>query len=209
MTIGRNHYPAGLGACLLALATLAATGVLAQTPNAAGGTPQSMPNMQLWSFGECDNRFPFTNSAEHNECVRVVGSDEAKDARAFRVCETSNPRDPGEVARCKSTYTANKHASVQSGFVPNAIAQPKAPPSAEEIKQVKAIAAAAVENDNAVAKAAAAAVSQPDDPIIVSNKDGESSYRWSLILALAFGASLLGAAAVMSRRKQAGALSSR
>jgi len=203
MTIGRNHYPAGLGACLLALATLVATGVLAQTPNGAGGTPQSMPDMQLWSFGECDNRFPFTNSAEHKECVRVVGSDEAKDARAFRICETSNPRDPKEVARCKSTYTANKHSAAQSGYVPNAVVHPKAPPSPEEIQRVKAIAAAAVENDKAAAKAAAVAVSQPDDPIIVSNDDDESSYPWSLIIALAIGASLLGTAVVMSRRKQA------
>ena len=209
MMITRDRIPAGLGPCLLVLAAFVATGAIAQTTNRAGSAPHNMPDMRLWSFGECDNRFPYTTSEEHQECVRVVGSEDAKDARALRVCETSNPRDPEEVARCKSTYTANKHAATQSGYVPNVAAQPKAPPTAEEIKRVKAIAAAAVERDRAAAGVAKVAVSQPDEPIVESNNDDESSYSMSLIVALAFGAVLLGTAAVMSRRKQAGALSSR
>ena len=129
--------------------------------------------------------------------------------RALRVCETSNPGDPEEVARCKTTYKANKHAAAQSGYVPNAPVQPKAPPTADEIKKVKAIAAAAVERDKAAAVVATAAVGQPDEPIPAYTGDDESSYSTSLILALAFGAALLGTAAVMSRRKQAGAYSGR
>ncbi|MEO8303233.1 MAG: hypothetical protein ABI724_03865 [Betaproteobacteria bacterium] len=209
MMLKRDRIPAGLGACLLVLAAFVATGAIAQTTSGAGSTPHSMPDMRLWSFGECDNRFPYTNSEEHKECVRVVGSEDAKDARALRVCETSNPRDPEEVARCKSTYAANKHAAAQSGYVPNAVAQPLAPPTAEEVKRVKAIAAAAVERDKAAAAVGKVAVSEPDEPVVVSNNDDGSSYSMSLILALAFGAGLLGTAAVMSRRKQAALLSGR
>ena len=208
--INLDRIPAGLGVCILAFATLVATGAIAQTTNGAANAPRSMPDMRLWSFGECANRFPYVNTDEHKECVRVVGSDEAKDARALRVCETSNPRDPAEVARCKSTYQENKQVAAQAGYVPNQAAQPKAPPSAEEITRVKAIAAAAVERDKAAAVAAApAAAVEPDEPIQRNPDDEESSYSITLVLALLFGAGLLGTAAVMSRRKQAGDFSSR
>lgn len=196
MMFKRDRIAAGLGACLLVLAALSATGGIAQTADGAGSAPHGMPDMRLWSFGECDNQFPLVNSDEHKACVRVVGSDEAKDARAFRICETSNTRDRVEIARCKSTYAANKQAA----------ANPNAPPSADEIMKVKALAAAAVERDKADA---ATAVSQPDDPIVQSPDDDESSYPISLIVALAFGATLLGTAAVMSRRKQGTALARR
>ena len=200
MMIERYRIPAGLGTCLVALSCFVATSAIAQTASGAGNAPQSMPDMRLWSFGECDNQFPFVNSNEHKECVRVVGSEEARDARAFRVCDTSNSRDRAEVERCKSTYTANKQAA----------AHPNAPPSADEIKKVKALAAAAVERDKAAAAAATAtAVPQPDEPIVQSPDDDSWSYPISLILALAFGATLLGTAAVMSRRRQANALSGR
>ena len=172
--MNRKHdaVPIGLGICLVALATALAPHAFAQSapsyPGSAGeppaavkganaptpeGLPRNMPDMRLWSFGECDNRFPYTKSEEHKECVRVVGSEEAKEARAFKVCENSNSMDPAEVNRCKSTYLANKQRSAQHGYVPNAPAQPQVAPTAEELARVRAIATSAVERDKAAATA--------------------------------------------------------
>jgi hypothetical protein len=182
-----------------------AIAAVAQTAAGPANTLQNMPDMRLWSFGKCDNRFPFVNSNEHKECVRVVGSEEARDARALRVCETSNPRDPEEVARCKATYHRNKQASAQSGFVPNAngAAQTQAPPSEEELKRVKAIAAAAVERDREAARTAAAAA-EPDEPIVAPDEE-EAGFPTSLLIAFGFTALLLGAIAA-SRRRNGGAI---
>ena len=127
----------------------------------AEGVTSNLPDMRLWSFGDCDNKFPFVNTDEHKECVRVVGSEEARDARAYRVCETSNARDPEEVARCKSTYKANKDRSAQSGYAPNSAPQAQAQPTAEDLQRVRAIAAAAVERDKALRRGALRPLPKP------------------------------------------------
>jgi len=206
--IKRDGIPAGLGACILVLAAVLSSGALAQTAGSSAGTANNMPDMRLWSFGECDNRFPYVNSDEHKECVRVVGSEEARDARALRVCETNHARDPEEVARCKATYLQNKQAAAQSGYVPNAAPRTQAPPTPEELKRVKAIAAAAVERDKEAARAAAAAAvaaapAEPEEPIVVVEE--ESGFPVSIVLALGFTALLFGAVAA-NRRKNGGAI---
>ena len=170
---------------------------------------RNLPDMRLWSFGDCDNKFPFVNSEERKECVRVVGSEEARDARALRVCETSNARDPGEVARCKSTYRANKDRSAQSGYAPNAGPQSQAQPTAEDLQRVRAIAAAAVEHDNADAAAPAAPVAQPgvQDPAAQPPPPEESGSS-TLVRLLAAGL-IVGGGIFYARRRQNGMLSSR
>ena len=178
--------------------------------NAPEGAAQSLPDMRLWSFGDCDNKFPYSTSAEHKECVRVVGSDEARDARAYRVCETSNPRDYEEVARCKSTYKANKDRSAQSGYVPNATPQQRAAPTAEELQRVRAIASSAVENDKAAARegsqtAAASAAAAPEREVVPEEPEGPPILAIVLSLFAAGG----GTFAFLQRRRRADIFSTR
>lgn len=200
-----DGIPAGLAVCILALSAVLAAGALAQTGGGPANASNTLPDMRLWSFGECDNRFPFVNSADHKECVRVVGSEEARDARALRVCETSNTRDPEEVARCKATYLRNKQSAAQSGYVPNVKVETQAPPSAEELKRVKAIALAAVERDKEAARAAtiAAATVEPDEPVVQSEED--TGISMSAVIAFGFTVLLLGGIAA-NRRKNGGAI---
>ena len=76
-----------------------ATDAVAGRTSKAGGTAVVEPkgtDMHLWSFGDCDRNFPYVNAPEHQECVRVVGSDAAKDARAVHYCEVSHAKDPAE-----------------------------------------------------------------------------------------------------------------
>jgi len=184
----------------------AATGT-GKAPATEGAT-KNLPDMRLWSFGDCDNKFPFVNSEERKECVRVVGSEEARDARAYRVCETSNARDPEEVARCKSTYKANKDRSAQSGYAPSAAPQAQAQPTAEDLQRVRAIAVAAVERDKAAAAAPAAQEGQggiPDPEIPPPRVEEESSF---LVIALIAGV-LIGGGVFFARRRQGGMLSAR
>ena len=173
----------------------------------AEGVARNLPDMRLWSFGDCDNKFPFVNSEERKECVRVVGSDEARDARAYRVCETGNARDPEEVARCKSTYKANKDRSAQSGYAPNSGPQAQAQPTAEDLQRLRAIAAAAVEHDKADAAAPAAPRVQSGvpDPETPSPEEAESS---TLVIAL-IACVLIGGGIFLARRRQGGMLSAR
>lgn len=209
---------------LMALAVAAyASDIAAQTsaethPAAArvatDGGARNLPDMRLWSFGDCDNKFPYVNSDEHQECVRVVGSEEARDARAFRVCETANARDPEEVARCKSTYKANKDRSAQSGYVPNKVGQQQAAPTAEEMQRVRAITAVAVENDKARVREAAAGVAvaasapaapEPEPTPEPEEPEGPSA----LVIVLSLVAAGGGTFAFLQRRRQADALSAR
>ena len=177
---------------------------------ATEGSTRNLPDMRLWSFGDCDNKFPFVNSDDHKECVRVVGSEEARDARAYRVCETSNARDPEEVARCKSTYKANKDRSAQSGYVPSANGQKQAAPTAEDLQRVRAIASAAVENDKAaareaaqVAAAATASPGMPEREVVPEEPDGPPI----LVIVLSLIAAGGGTFAFLQRRNRGGAFS--
>lgn len=215
--------------CALALAATFATESAAQgshdrqattSGNAksgvAEGVTRSLPDMRLWSFADCDSKFPYINTDEHQECVRVVGSDEARDARAYRVCETSNG-NPEEVARCKSTYKANKDRSARSGYVPNSApeSQAQAQVNAEDLQRVRAIAAAAVEGDQAasapaVAASAAAAPAAEGTPRPgIAPPPPEESGRSTLVMALVLGAVLVGAGAYFARRRQGGMVSAR
>jgi len=176
--------------------------------NSHDGTTQNMPDMRLWSFGDCDNKYPYFSSAEHKECVRVVGSEEARDARAYRICETSNVRDPEDIARCKSTYKANKDRSTQSGYVPNANGQKQAAATAEELQRVRAIASAAVENDKAAARegsraAAAASPAFVEREIVPEEPEGPPILAIVLSLVAAAG----GTFAFLQRRNRANAFS--
>jgi hypothetical protein len=90
----------------------------ASRPAKAGGAsagPASL-DMRLWSFGDCVKNFPYVDTPEHKECLRVVGSDEAKDARAIYFCSVSHAKDPAEATRCKEAYFANKSEAEQEGF---------------------------------------------------------------------------------------------
>jgi len=168
--------------------------------------------MRLWSFGDCDNKFPYVNSDEHKECVRVVGSEEARDARAYRICETNHARDPEEVARCKGMYKANKDRAVQSGYVPDKGGQQQAAPTAEELQRVRAIASVAVESDKArvreAAQANAVAVAAPPEPEPTPEPE-EPEGPSLLVIVLSLVAMGGGSFAFLQRRKQADVLSAR
>ena len=97
-----------------------------KAPKAGGAAAAgvSSADMRLWSFGECDRNFPYVDSPAHKECVRVVGSDEAKDARAVHYCDVSHAKDPAEATRCKEAYFANKAEAEQAGFRTSASSPP-------------------------------------------------------------------------------------
>ena len=135
-----------------ASATSAASGERS-TPAAPDTIARGADDMRLWSFGECDRRFPSVDSDEHRQCVRVVGSEEARDARAYRVCDISHERDRAEAARCKSVYLANKEKAAQGGYTLNGTAQAADAPPPEVLQRVRAIAEAAVEQDRDAAAA--------------------------------------------------------
>ena len=189
----------------------------AETPSgatkvAAEGSARNLPDMRLWSFGDCDNKFPYFNSDDHKECVRVVGSEEARDARAYRICETSNARDREEVARCKSTYKANKDRSAQSGYVPNKGGQQQAAPTAEDLQRVRAIASVAVENDKAAARevaqaAAPTAPEQAEREVVPEPEEPEGPS--ALVIVLSLVAAGGGAVAFVHRRQRGDVLSAR
>ena len=184
-----------------------------QHPGAVNVAKPNLPDMRLWSFGDCDEKFPYFNSDDHKECVRVVGSEEARDARAFRVCESTNARDPEEVTRCKSTYKANKARSAQSGYVPNKGGQKQQEaPTAEELQRVRAIASLAVEPDKAAAReaaqAAAAARADSDAPTPTPEPE-EPEGPSTLVIVLSLVAVAGGTFAFLQRRRQSDAFSSR
>ena len=183
----------------LALGLMVCTNAFAQNP-AASKTVAATEDMRLWSFGDCDRRFPYIDTPEHKECVRVVGSPEAVEARVLRVCDISHAADKDEAERCKSTYKANKVRAAAEGVVANAPAAPQAPPSEEVMRRVKAITTAAVEAERAVAKPAAAAVAQGDGPFVPASPE-ESTWRGTLtmVVLLAFG---VGLGVNLFRRKQ-------
>ena len=199
MTILKASF-ARLGPWALALATVWAPDALAQTavqqPKVAGAD-----DMRLWSFGDCDRRFPYINSAVRTECVRVVGSAEARDARAFRVCEVSHEKDREEIERCKATYQTNRENAARDGVIPNAPAVPYAPPSPEMMQRVKAIAAAAIEQKREAALAPAPG-GVPDEPDVIIAQP-ETSSPMSMVGIASLAALLLGVGATVARRKQA------
>ena len=222
-----NFRLATLAFRTLALSAVLATAALAQTaggaPSAGAGpvaapkpvAPEAIPpgadDMRLWSFGECDRRFPYASSDEHKQCVRVVGSEEARDARAYRVCDVSHERDREEAARCKAAYKANKQKAAQEGYAPAAAAQPvpaqrPAAPPPDVMRKVRAIAEAAVEQDREATSAEAAAAPEAADPEIAP-VPAEAYEFWSpmtLIGTLSLCMLILAVTTTIGRRKLAG-----
>jgi hypothetical protein len=166
----------------LALGLMVCANAFAQNA-AAPKTVAATEDMRLWSFGDCDRRFPYSGTPEHKECVRVVGSPEAVEARALRVCDVSHAADKEEAERCKANYKANKVRAAADGVVANAPAAPQAPPSEEVMRRVKAITTAAVEAERAAPKAAEAAAPQVDDFVPYAAVE-ESSWKGPLMMAV-------------------------
>jgi len=199
----------GFAALVASGATAAAdpdpAGGKAARPGTADAAVASLPDMRLWSFGDCDNRFPYVDSAAHKECVRVVGSPEAKDARAYRFCATSYAADPAEVARCKAAYDANKTRLTHSGTSASPGSPEPEQVSPEMMRKVKAITSAAVEHDRAAAQAQIAQGGIPDEPEPVAPPDPEGFWSPATFLLFGFVFMLgLAVAAMMARRKQTG-----
>ena len=180
----------------------AVAGNAAPRPNAGGAE-----DMRLWSFGDCERRFPYVNSADHKECVRVVGSAEARDARAYRVCEVSHEKDREEIERCKEAYQVNKVKAAEDGVTPNSPAHALAPPSPEVMQRVKAIASAAVERDRAAALASAPPADAAEPAAEENVAQPELSWSMSTIGMVSLGLLVLGLGATLARRKLAGSAS--
>jgi hypothetical protein len=178
----------GLSISLFALAGVLPMEALAQTGKAIargavdagiGKAPKAGPvvaaeasnaDMRLWSFGECDKNFPYFDTPEHKECVRLVGSEEARDARAAHFCDSSHDTDRAAATRCKEAYLANKSKAEQEGLrgSPSNL-PPVLAPAAPQPDQATAIAAVtralkAPDPDEPAAPAAPTAETTPAPP---------------------------------------------
>jgi hypothetical protein len=138
-------YLACLASSILALGMVLSADVLGQS-GTARITVANGEDMRLWSFGDCDRRFPYVDTDSHKECAKIVGSAEAKDARALKVCEVSLQPNLEEIERCKGAYYANKEKAARDIAATHALATAQAAASPETIRMVKAITSAAVEN---------------------------------------------------------------
>lgn len=153
----------------LSLCVLLVTGAFSQTAGAESKEPQSATpvaadDMRLWSFGDCNRRFPSPESDSYKECVRIVGSEEAKDARAYHFCATSHDRDRAEAERCRQAYEENKKAAKSAlQSAPSTGAQ--APLSPEMMQRVKSIASIGVETNPAAQAEAGQSQAAPPAPV--------------------------------------------
>ena len=143
-------YLACLASSILALGMVLSADVLGQS-GTARITVANGEDMRLWSFGDCDRKFPYVDTDSHRECAKIVGSAEAKDARALKVCEVSLQPNLEEIERCKGAYYANKEKAARDIAATHALATAQAAASPETIRMVKAITSAAVENKEASA----------------------------------------------------------
>ena len=219
-----NNGTVTLAACTLALATMLVTGASAQAANgtSAAGTaaataakagaaeagPRRPEDMRLWTFGDCDRRFPYVDSDEYRQCVRVVGSEEARDARAFRVCEMSHEGDSHEATRCKAAYKANRARAAQDGLVPNAAAQPATPMPEDVMQKVRVITEVAVEQDRDAATEPPLAA--PSAPMPAAVDEPRAFWTPTTVVGVLCAIMLMVAmAAKLGRRRQMGQLASR
>ena len=199
----------GVSIAVLACASVLPASALAQAGNAGGRPPAadaSKPakvggvsagpgslDMRLWSFGDCTKNFPYADAPEHKECIRVVGSDEAKDARAIYFCSVSHAKDPAEATRCKEAYFANKSEAEQEGFrarmtnpVPAAAAAVP-PPKRDKEAEIAALTRAltAVEPEEPAAEAAAPPAAAAPAPPPASGSIGNVLLGLAVFLLLA------------------------
>jgi hypothetical protein len=186
-----KHGLAGAWPWVLAISVVAATQALGQT---GANAPSRADDMRLWSFGDCERKYPRADTGERKECMRIVGSAEARDLRAQRVCEDSYGNDQAEIDRCTSAYRVSRERPAQGGSVSNATATAAPPLSPEMMRKVKAIASAAVEQNGTAAAEAA-----PADP--ATSHEGSSTI--SLVLTGALAIVLLGIGATVIIRNQA------
>jgi hypothetical protein len=197
----RNFARIATSVVALALGLMVCANASAQNAAAPNAAPQkavpSTEDMRLWSFGDCERRFPYNATPEHKECVRVVGSPEAVEARALRVCDVSHPSDKEEAERCKANYKANKIKAAADGVVANAPAAPQDPPSEEVMRRVKAIGSAAVEEQ----RATKAPTPKVDDDHYVAPHEASTWKRTPMTVVLL--AIAVGVGVNLFRRRQA------
>lgn len=192
----------------MALAALLAADVLALAPKpapvvAVGAPVAASEDMRLWSFGDCERRFPYVDTDLYKECVYIVGSPEARDARALHVCEVSNGTDRQEAERCKATYVANKEKVAQQALAASSPVSALPPPSAEVMRRVKAITTAAVEDKRTAGQTEAPPRSPaPESPSMEAPAQAESS-SVSTIAVVLLVVALAGIGATVLRRRQA------
>jgi hypothetical protein len=192
-----SHRYFGLTPWVAALALLLATDVLAQAPSPRI-TVAYGEDMRLWSFGECDRRFPYVETDEHKECVRAVGSPEARDARALNVCEKSHATDLAEIERCKAVYQSNKERAAREGV---AVRDLEAP-SPEIMRRVKAISGETLEDTPALPRLVPPpAVPRQSEPAAVNDPTESPAVSAMDVILLVIGALALGAG--FMRRKTA------
>ena len=182
-------YLACLASSILALGIVLSGDVLGQSGTAH--IAASSEDMRLWSFGDCERRFPYVDTESHQECVKIVGSGEAKDARALRVCEVSLQPNLGEIERCKGAYRANKEKAARDIAATNALAAAQAAVSPETMRVVKAITSAAVEGAQPATAVPASPEARQDSPTPLTAAAAESPSPVPTI-----GLALLGVAAV-------------
>ena len=201
MTKEKHRHPR-FAPWAMAFALLLAADVLAQAPGARATAPLG-DDMRLWSFGDCERRFPYFDTDEHKQCVRVVGSPEARDARALRVCEISHATDHVEIDRCKAAYQTNKERSLRDGWAVNQTPAQQNVPPPDVMRRVKAITTAAVEDNRAAAQTPAtptAGTPAPASPAIEVSDETSSVTKVGVVLLLV---ALVGLGAGRLRRKQA------
>jgi len=182
-------YLACLASSILALGMVLAADVLGQS--AAARTVATTEDMRLWSFGDCDRKVPDVDTDSHRECVKIVGSAEAKDARALKVCEVSHQPNLEEIERCKGAYYANKEKAARDIAATNALVTAQAAASPETMRMVKAITSAAVESKEAATAVPAPPEAKQDSPTPPTAEATESSSPMPTI-----GLALLGVVAV-------------
>lgn len=148
------------------------------------------PDMRLWSFGDCERKYPRADSQEYQECMRVVGSPEAKDLRAQRSCEDSYSNDPKGLNHCVATYQQTKQRPTTTNTDTTL--------SPEMTLKVQAIAAAAVEqHETTPSKTPSAAAVGAES---ATTRAGSS--LTSLVLVGALGVLLLGVGGAVILRGQ-------
>jgi len=171
-----------------------------KAPAAGNAGPAAAVNldMRLWSIGDCNQRFPYVESPEHKECIRVVASDQAKDARAIYYCSISHADDPPEAARCKEAYFANKAEAEQEGFRamqanPSLAVAPAATPAPKRDKDAEVAALTrALKASDAEERAAAPAPGPEPAPAPAQVPPSSSGSFSSIVLGLAIILLLVG-----------------
>jgi hypothetical protein len=183
-------YLACFASSILALGMVLSADAFGQSA-ATRITVAGSEDMRLWSFGDCDRRFPYVDTDSHKECVKIVGSAEARDARALKVCEVSHQPNLEEIDRCKGAYYANKEKAARDIADTKALATAQAAASPETMRMVKAITSAAVENKEAATVVPAPPEAKQDSPTPLTAGAAESSSPMPTI-----GLALLGVVAV-------------